>query len=617
MRLSRRRQQFIPFILEILSACVVVTLSQASAANLPGSSLENCSSGFAKISSGQSTELDRFRIELGPELRMASDFEHSRILVGPQAWVPSRFGPVRHVNSWSTHGNGVIQASEKGADGKPLVYLLDGRLPSARKLLQETVLKGPPAEHRTIENGSYWLQEGREAWKADPAVQVLNIQGQKAWPTPEKLNQIFVLDRKDSEIRFVRATTSAMRHSYGGFSLELAEHLAAGQIPVAVDREYGKWVNEAYQIYQSTLKPEWPRIRGLMLKAIDIAQDPGSLARDRRAAIAQLALLQYEVVPSLKAMREYLARSEPDVIQRLAAIESRLTGLGTDTISKLSPAREAVPAPAALESPDSATAKKPILGRMIDRVRSALGRPAGARNQDQPATDRPDWLTRYRNGETAHFAGPLRMTPDDLTYFLDDWRFKETFKAMDTDDEQYLYWLKGQITHDRESSGSSMLAEGVQLRMWIYMHFPQLTDLEPPTQLTGMERVTWLSERIKELLGPVIDVPRVPLANRAKYQQEAIDRYFSGIFQDAFFGGGSGFRGSSGSGRADISSQEARAFSVLGLSPGASEGEIKKAYRKKIMALHPDRTGDYSEAAVRRAAEINDAYAALSRPSTP
>ncbi|HTJ84097.1 MAG TPA: J domain-containing protein [Polyangiaceae bacterium] len=38
--------------------------------------------------------------------------------------------------------------------------------------------------------------------------------------------------------------------------------------------------------------------------------------------------------------------------------------------------------------------------------------------------------------------------------------------------------------------------------------------------------------------------------------------------------------------------QRASAWAILGLEPGASEDEIKRAYRKKALETHPDRGGD-------------------------
>ncbi|KAJ1627589.1 DnaJ domain-containing protein, partial [Pavlovales sp. CCMP2436] len=50
---------------------------------------------------------------------------------------------------------------------------------------------------------------------------------------------------------------------------------------------------------------------------------------------------------------------------------------------------------------------------------------------------------------------------------------------------------------------------------------------------------------------------------------------------------------------------------VLGLQPGASETEIKEAYRKSALKHHPDRNpGDASAAA--KFQELSDAYAQLS-----
>lgn len=56
-------------------------------------------------------------------------------------------------------------------------------------------------------------------------------------------------------------------------------------------------------------------------------------------------------------------------------------------------------------------------------------------------------------------------------------------------------------------------------------------------------------------------------------------------------------------------------YEVLGVSPSASQEEIKKAYRKQAMAWHPDRCPEEKrEEAQRRFAEIANAYELLSDP---
>jgi hypothetical protein len=56
---------------------------------------------------------------------------------------------------------------------------------------------------------------------------------------------------------------------------------------------------------------------------------------------------------------------------------------------------------------------------------------------------------------------------------------------------------------------------------------------------------------------------------------------------------------------------------ILGIEPGASPTQVKAAWRRLARKHHPDLTGDDPEAsriATRQMAEINDAYAALTRP---
>jgi curved DNA-binding protein len=55
-------------------------------------------------------------------------------------------------------------------------------------------------------------------------------------------------------------------------------------------------------------------------------------------------------------------------------------------------------------------------------------------------------------------------------------------------------------------------------------------------------------------------------------------------------------------------------YGVLGVSRNASDGEIKKAYRKLAMQYHPDRNPGKEEWANEKFKEINEAYAVLGDP---
>ena len=53
---------------------------------------------------------------------------------------------------------------------------------------------------------------------------------------------------------------------------------------------------------------------------------------------------------------------------------------------------------------------------------------------------------------------------------------------------------------------------------------------------------------------------------------------------------------------------------MLGISRGASEQEIKKAYRKLAMKWHPDKNQDSKDAAEKKFKAVSEAYEVLSDP---
>lgn len=56
-------------------------------------------------------------------------------------------------------------------------------------------------------------------------------------------------------------------------------------------------------------------------------------------------------------------------------------------------------------------------------------------------------------------------------------------------------------------------------------------------------------------------------------------------------------------------------YEILGVKPGASQDEIKSAYRKLIKQYHPDQYGDnpLKNLAQEKMIEINEAYEALTK----
>jgi len=77
-----------------------------------------------------------------------------------------------------------------------------------------------------------------------------------------------------------------------------------------------------------------------------------------------------------------------------------------------------------------------------------------------------------------------------------------------------------------------------------------------------------------------------------------------------FFGGFPGFGGSDPSGSPDPSEVDNKEFyEILGVPENASQDEIKKSYRKKVVKAHPDKGGDVEEFK-----KLQAAYEILSNP---
>ncbi|KAK3054867.1 hypothetical protein LTR09_004025 [Extremus antarcticus] len=77
---------------------------------------------------------------------------------------------------------------------------------------------------------------------------------------------------------------------------------------------------------------------------------------------------------------------------------------------------------------------------------------------------------------------------------------------------------------------------------------------------------------------------------------------------------GAGQSRDSGGGDADAAEVKTSYYELLGLQRQATEDEIKKAYRRKALELHPDRNYGQEEAATKTFAEVQAAYEVLSDP---
>jgi len=75
-----------------------------------------------------------------------------------------------------------------------------------------------------------------------------------------------------------------------------------------------------------------------------------------------------------------------------------------------------------------------------------------------------------------------------------------------------------------------------------------------------------------------------------------------------------GRRGHHGGGRQQQQEKEEDYYKVMGVKKGATDAQIKKAFKKLAIKYHPDKNRDNPEAAKQKFQEIANAYEVLSDP---
>jgi len=152
---------------------------------------------------------------------------------------------------------------------------------------------------------------------------------------------------------------------------------------------------------------------------------------------------------------------------------------------------------------------------------------------------------------------------------------------------EQMLWVKELIKESEENSASleELLAE-----------FKELFAYEPRLILLDLVyRVVFAGQKYRE--------PELELARRIAeylqikpYDHQSILAKYSRVF------------------RQTVSTEENH-YQVLGLEPGASAEEIKKAYRKLSMKYHPDKVGhlgeEFQKVAEEKMKEINVAYSSI------
>ena len=193
--------------------------------------------------------------------------------------------------------------------------------------------------------------------------------------------------------------------------------------------------------------------------------------------------------------------------------------------------------------------------------------------------------------------------------------------------QDQMYWVKQLIKEARDSTvGMAALLEefrntfGYEPRLILLELIFQLIHTQSPPDPQALNQAREIA-RVLEISSYDLRTieAKYMYGGRTRYQESAGGGFGRGRAWGSSgrsYGGSS--QGSGGSygggwgGSASTANQEDQYYAVLGLEPGASFEEIKKAYRKLVVQYHPDKVShlgdEFKKVAEEKMKDINVAY---------
>lgn len=196
--------------------------------------------------------------------------------------------------------------------------------------------------------------------------------------------------------------------------------------------------------------------------------------------------------------------------------------------------------------------------------------------------------------------------------------------------QDQMYWVKQLIKEARDSTvGMATLLQefrntfGYEPRLILLELIYQLIHTQSPPDPQAINQAREIA-RVLEISSydlRTIEAKYMYGGSRTEYRQESRGGFGGGFggsrsrtWGGSYGGSSGGYGGSQGGGTGSASSanQEDQYYAVLGLEPGASFDEIKKAYRKLVVQYHPDKVShlgdEFKKVAEEKMKDINVAY---------